>query len=149
MVGAILVVFVALVVGAALFFCEPAPSLPPSRPTTVPQTAVWGGGEDGGFWLDCAIIQGQSPRLACRVYHDWTGELEVRGDFVSSDGDATRIGQWRGFLGFDGTTIMMPGDRSLVPDGWLEFPSVRKRQLFRKGAAVSGEEPMPTPGSEQ
>lgn len=141
--GAIGIMLVALAVAAVFYFSDPAPSLPPVRPSAVPKSAIWAGGVDGGFWLDCATIRTQTPRLACSVYYDWTGELEAQGEYVPLEPDATEVGSWRNFLGFDGATIMLPGSGGFVPDGWLEFPRARKRQLFRRGSAVGDEQLMP------
>ena len=41
----------------------------PSRPATVPLSAIWSGGKDGGAWYDCSFTVGESTNL-CAIYSE-------------------------------------------------------------------------------
>jgi hypothetical protein len=47
------------------------------RPSSVPQTAIWSGGGDGGAWFDCK--QNSSAHTTdCAIYSDRDGTLLIR-----------------------------------------------------------------------
>jgi hypothetical protein len=62
-----------ILVSAYLFGCE-SEVLPPERPDGVPESAVWGGGVDGGSWLDCMPTE-RAHSFACSVFWDSDGAL--------------------------------------------------------------------------
>lgn len=113
----------------------------PTRASGVPPDAVWAGGADGGDWLRCRAANAQGTRFRCEIYHDFTGELEVDGHFALAPGisDTSPV-DWTTFEFFDGRTVFLPKGRRLVPDGWIEFPSVGKRQRYTMGKALSEEQ---------
>jgi len=51
----------------------------PSRPATVPVSAMWSGGKDGGAWYDCSFTPGESTNL-CAIYSE-RGALWVRASY--------------------------------------------------------------------
>lgn len=55
------------------------PCLPPERPESVPKTAIWSGGCDGGNWIELVEIKESKYRF--RIYLDWNGELLMDADF--------------------------------------------------------------------
>jgi len=59
------------------------PSLPPERPTNVPQNAHWFGGADGGYWLE--FVGRTNEKYRFKIYHGSSGVLELDADFVISD----------------------------------------------------------------
>jgi hypothetical protein len=53
---------------------------PPERPSTVPSSAVWVGGPKGGVWIECRVdrVEDVNP---CTVHNEFTGKVEMSGDF--------------------------------------------------------------------
>jgi len=51
-----------------------------SRPMSVPITAKWVGGADGGDWIDCKIVA--AGRTRCAIYNDYDGSLTERATFL-------------------------------------------------------------------
>jgi len=60
--------------------CGPASLEPRKRPSGVPNTAVWAGGADGGCYVQCSVDTERNVNR-CKVWNDFTGELEVSGDY--------------------------------------------------------------------
>lgn len=52
--------------------CEEGEPIPPERPASVPLTATWQGGLDGGDWIDCRF---NGALLTCDVYAQRVGNL--------------------------------------------------------------------------
>ena len=67
-----------LIISAALVTSLGCAGSGHARPTGVPEDAVWAGGIDGGNWIACDIV---GPVNRCAVYHDYTGEIRLSGDF--------------------------------------------------------------------
>lgn len=66
----------------------------PDRPPSVPETAVWYGGEDGGDWRDCKKIGAQ---LDCSVYSGpFVGDLVYTQSFVLCG--VENPSEWIGFM---------------------------------------------------
>jgi len=80
---------------------------PAARPLSVPASATWSGGEDGGNWFDCARQADASYR--CAVYADVTGEKISDGlyGFVPED----TAGQLNPLLRRSDTEIVLRGAR--------------------------------------
>lgn len=55
----------------------------PPRPPSVPATADWAGGEDGGTYIDCRVSPDGGHDL-CTVYGDGDGLVHASGWFVDS-----------------------------------------------------------------
>lgn len=51
----------------------------PNRPTDVPISAIWSGGQDGGYWYELVNIKDSIYRF--RVYSDYDGELCLDADY--------------------------------------------------------------------
>jgi hypothetical protein len=56
----------------------------PERPPSVPMTAVWSGGPDGGNWFDCDSKR-DSEYNRCTVYADVTGVVLESGRYQLRD----------------------------------------------------------------
>jgi len=64
-----------------LSFCE---SSDPPRPNGLPEDAKWLGGVDGGYWIVCTVLD-ENVRYNCSVFEEHSGDLFVKGDYVSDD----------------------------------------------------------------
>lgn len=56
----------------------------PERPPSVPTTAIWSGGPDGGNWFDCDS-KNNSEYNYCTVYADVTGVVLETGHYQLRD----------------------------------------------------------------
>lgn len=120
-------------VAIALFFASAChDTRHPRRPDSVPESAIWVGGPDGGTWIDCEP-KAKEPKVAhyCRLYSDFNGRLVGEGLFVleyrTAEGreisgnplDAERITR---FSAYDGTNIYVSDRETLLPSGWIDYP---------------------------
>ena len=82
------------------------PVQPPERPASVPASAVWAGGLDGGSWIDCKPAAGR--RYDCAVYYEGTGEVWDEGvfEFASGQRGGTPPDSLR-YSHFNGVTILL------------------------------------------
>jgi hypothetical protein len=87
--------------------CTTRPEIPP-RPSSVPKSATWAGGADGGAWIDC---KGVGENFRCVIYNDRSGEVWARGEYELQPRGADRS---LTYGGFDGDTIHLVGNRRLV-----------------------------------
>ena len=133
--------------------CATGKAEPPERPASVPASARWAGGVDGGHWFDCARVPGApAPRAACRIYGDQAGHLEAQGEFLLVR-DSTRPGPDGSIVGapaesflvyesYDGDVIQLAAGFALVPDGVIDHPfgdGHGKRQSYSAGRATGPE----------
>ncbi len=86
----------------------------PSRPASVPPSAVWAGGQDGGAWFDCSMTGTTEGRFHFTIFDDggnmWEeGLFQWTGPTVSVDSLRTL------FAGFTGTSILFRGRTAIVP----------------------------------
>jgi hypothetical protein len=56
--------------------CQTAPKIP-RRPATVPPSAFWSGGLDGGAWYDCSEDK-HARANTCAIYSDRDGRLWIK-----------------------------------------------------------------------
>jgi hypothetical protein len=66
---------------ASVAACRHQPTMEPkTRPSGIPDNAVWVGGADGGAYVYCTIdeIRNVNP---CKVWNDYTGNLVESGDY--------------------------------------------------------------------
>jgi hypothetical protein len=120
----------------------------PMRPKAVAGSAVWAGGPDGGAWIDCAP-SAKEPYLeyTCTTYHE-TGGVWSSGEFIVAERrhDGTfdfpsglmppRIQRYEDY---DGRRIYVSDQRSLVPNGWVDYPleiGHGQRVLYEAGSSV-------------
>lgn len=62
---------------------------PPLKPDSVPCSAVWYGGVDGGFWFDLVEIRGDTVRF--KFYDDWNGDCYCDASFIPERKDSRRL----------------------------------------------------------
>lgn len=142
----------AAVMCASLAACDHESSAR-SRPSTVPATAVWAGGADGGAWITCMPLDRKPYRYRCFTYNDQSGSIWAEGEYV------LRSAQWNEktkgasfspvadvptqlkYTSFDGEIIRLAHPLVLVPDGWIKYPLAKggKKQLFELGQTRSAE----------
>lgn len=143
-------------VGFVLFLAYgPVKVSPPHRPAQVPASAVWKGGADGGFWIDCKPCKDRESAYDCATYNEQTGEVNTRGTFVlrrvvlqnhiyenvdliGLDRDIDEFVQssldW-----YDGEAIHLTSGLALVPDGTVVYPYRKDhgiKQEFKEGIPV-------------
>jgi len=124
----------------SLLGCE-AKVVAPQRPATVPASAIWAGGADGGAWINCAPISGE--RYSCVVFDDQRGAVWAQGEYLLRGQVSATSQPHLQYVSFNGTHIDVVGGQTLVPDGWITFPfsdGGGKRQRFDEGKPVSDEE---------
>lgn len=94
----------------------------PQRLPSIPETATWAGGVDGGAWISCEVDESQSANW-CTVWDDQTGEVSARTHFVLRDGGGAVASRELRFSGFTGTYIGLLDGRLLEP---LKFHEVER-----------------------
>lgn len=73
--------------------CSDQPIIP-DRPPSVPETAVWFGGADGGDWRDC---EKNDAQLDCSVYSGpFVGDLKYTQSFILCSSE--NPSEWIGFI---------------------------------------------------
>lgn len=76
------------------------------KPDSVPASAIWAGGDDGGYWAELVETRGDTIRI--KFYQDWNGDLLFDNDYVPEiETLPPQIEvSWKDFFSFfDGTTI--------------------------------------------
>lgn len=86
----------------------------PERPPSVPETAVWAGGVDGGAWIECSVELEQKANW-CTIWSDQTGEVWARTSFVLRDTGKPVSDTELTYTGFTGTYIGLADGRMLEP----------------------------------
>jgi hypothetical protein len=56
----------------------------PDKPKSVPNSAVWKGDFDEGFWIDLINSDTLNDKFRFKVYNDYNGELVFDGVFILS-----------------------------------------------------------------
>lgn len=111
--------FIVLVVSMfSLSACGQAPEV--IRPVDVPDSAIWAGGEDGGFWFNCMKVE---QVIRCQRFSQ-TGRNYSEQDFkLCASGNLSELGlKWH--VGMDSEITINQG-LMLVP--------VAPRTVFRDG----------------
>jgi len=83
---------------------------PHARPSSVPVSATWAGGADGGAWIDCKYIHGLMYR--CAVF-DNQGELWSEGNYAL-DRPRAKVISPADYNFFDGNVIGLKDGAMLV-----------------------------------
>ena len=103
-------VLVACVLGLLLVFTQlRQPVGTPTKPSKIPEAAVWYPGEQGGSWIELVETKGDDFRL--RLYQDFSGELRL--DSWSSLSDNCRALHFaapdfhRYVRGYDGNVVWL------------------------------------------
>ena len=126
--------------------CSGSPD--PARPNSLPSTAVWAGGADGGAWIDChPIAKEPHAEYECTTYQE-SGVIWSSGHFIVAERRDNRYEypaavvfpqapsryEW-----YDGRQICVQEGRFLVPRGWIEYPfgdGHGKRERYEHGEVV-------------
>lgn len=97
----------------------------PERPESVPQSAAWIGGVDGGAWIECSLDNEKRANW-CTAWSDQTGAVWARTYFVLRDsGEPVPESELR-YSGFSGTYIELADGRVMEP---LKFHGDEDRVL--------------------
>jgi methylase of polypeptide subunit release factors len=79
----------------------------PQKPESVPNTALWAGGIDGGNFIFVETYKDEDKLFFARIYNDFTGEIEYEG-LVKYNGskDLTNLLNNQSFYrGWDGDSL--------------------------------------------
>jgi hypothetical protein len=114
------------VIMANVLSCQP---YCPTRPPSVPSEAVWAGGPDGGAWIVCKW-RTKEPLLEydCQVFSE-TGSLWSNGTYLMATEHGIPLtglgkgGSISSFQFYDGRIISISSRRSLIPEGWVTYPT--------------------------
>ncbi len=89
----------------------------PIRPSAVPSSAVWGGGPDGGDWIDCRPLNDSTARrFFCTIYEDHSGATVYKGVFRLY-GKSASLDSVRRLVGsYTGDEIILRDDRKLIAE---------------------------------
>lgn len=111
----------------------------PGRPASVPASAVWAGGMDGGMWYDC---RAKVKNYECVTYHEENGSVLDRGEYAMSfkrEPDVCKqmvTDEKLIFVGSNYGEIYLKNDFDLKADGIIDFQSSGVRQRFECGKEV-------------
>lgn len=80
-IGGVLVILIVFIsVAINWFFNLPCP--PPAKLKSIPVSAQWHGGCDGGYWFDLLNVDRHRRIFRFRIYNDFSGQLELDADFM-------------------------------------------------------------------
>ena len=101
---------------------------PKIRPSSVPLSAVWAGGPDGGGYIDCVPSQ-KGEANPCTVYNDGTGDTWMSGAFMLDSQRGASAAQLK-YSGSDGEKIFLENNLVLSPVGTMTPGSIPKTSLL-------------------
>ena len=95
----------------ALPSCDKGAVLEPRiRPSSVPSSAKWAGGPDGGSYVECSIDKEHNANK-CTVWNDYTGQIVESGYYRLSNQNRAATKDELRIKGADrGGTILLEGD---------------------------------------
>lgn len=103
----------ALVVSIVLYITKKTMQKP-EKPKTVPRTAIWDGGIDGGNWIDCKYADSLNNTFYCVVYEDYRGKILYEG-IMKLEGEKVRLGELQKTLGiYSGDEIYLKNNKKLI-----------------------------------
>lgn len=100
-----------LAVWMALLGCKRAE---PFRPPSVPQSAVWAGGIDGGAFFQCTPSAHQEANF-CTVWEDSNGEVYMKGRYLLEVERRGATASELKYVAADGNRIYLANEKILVP----------------------------------
>jgi hypothetical protein len=122
---------IATAVAAGFLILACTKTSPPPRPASVPKSATWAGGSDGGAWIDCRF-EFKEPYVGyhCDVYKDggahWASGTYALVDVtfrsnrpIYTPTSVTARVHPEDFEAFDGDVIGLSRSRALVPEALL------------------------------
>jgi hypothetical protein len=87
----------------------------PERPSSVPISAAWAGGSDGGAWIECSVDPEKNANW-CTVWNDQTGDVWARTLFVDRAAGEAVPGSALQYSSFNGLLIDLSDGRVLEPE---------------------------------
>jgi hypothetical protein len=98
------------------FLASAVGGTPPTRPATVPPTAMWIGGPDGGVFVALQVKSSARGAYLARIFADHTGELLYQGKLVLKPPRPalTSIQDPTLFVAWDGTALLLADGRHLA-----------------------------------
>ena len=92
------------------------------RPETVPVNAIWVGGMEGGVYVLLAKPADREKHIYTGTIFYENGEPWYRGEMALSPADAsfTDIDREESYVGWDGETLYLSGERSLKALGKID-----------------------------
>ena len=97
----------------------------PERLPSIPETAVWAGGADGGAWIECFLDMEKSANW-CTVWDDRNGHVRARTFYVLRDTGEPVTETELKYLSFSGVEIELADGRLLEP---LKFHLTEEDEL--------------------
>ena len=86
----------------------------PERLPSIPETAIWVGGVDGGAWLECSLDKKMNANW-CTAWDDQTGDIWARTYFVLRETGEPVPESELVYLYFDGVDVGLADGRVLEP----------------------------------
>jgi hypothetical protein len=122
-----------LLLALALSACTSKPAAP-TKPSLVPNTAVWAGGVDGGSFFQCDVDTQRNVNR-CLVYNDYTGDVAGGGFFqLSGLNRAARKDELK-YRFFDGDRIYLAAG-VLIPVEPVRPSGIPKGSMFVNGLFI-------------
>ena len=98
---------------SALISCKMEVTVPVRLPS-IPETAVWAGGLDGGAWMEC-LVDMEKDANWCTVWNDYSGTVRARTYFILSETGEPLPENEMIYASFDGYEIRLQDGRRLIP----------------------------------
>lgn len=84
----------------------------PPKPSSVPETALWVGGPDGGVFLDISKITQQ--KYSGSIYFDSTGEIWFQGEFKYTGDNSFDVSAKASYSFWDGDELFLTNNEKLT-----------------------------------
>lgn len=109
----IIIIIVLFLVIAVIYMLFSIKTKEIKRPNSVPVTAVWDGGADGGNWIDCKVVDSTNNIFYCTVFDDYSGEIIFQST-MKLKGKNTKLVELNNLLGvYSGDEIYLKDNRKL------------------------------------
>jgi hypothetical protein len=84
---------------------------PDSRPSNIPQSALWIGGSDGGVY---ALIQLTENTYTGTIYYDSTGDVWYEGEFIYTGKSSFNLTDHNNYSAWDGDVLHLTNGHKLI-----------------------------------
>ncbi len=109
----IIIIIVLFLIIAVIYMVFSSKTKEIKRPTSVPVTAVWDGGADGGNWIDCKVVDSTNNIFYCTVFDDYSGKI-IFESTMKLQGKTTNLVELNNLLGiYSGNKIYLKDKRTL------------------------------------
>lgn len=86
---------------------------PPAKPESVPESAFWIGGHEGGVFI--SISRGQDSKTYFgTIYFDANGEIWYQGKFQYTGDASFNVGDKLSYTGWDGDFLFLANGEKLI-----------------------------------